>query len=118
LIEDDTQYNLDLTKLQKRKKKNTCNFYFFFTYKILAIHGNLYSCSVATSARGKQEEIQKRGTHKEREGGAGNWGLGFRVYEVDAPRATSKFTHLLCGQSHRLCALEQFSSLPLSSSLL
>ncbi len=27
------------------------------------------SCSVATSARGKQEEIQKRGTHKEREGG-------------------------------------------------
>jgi hypothetical protein len=27
------------------------------------------SCSVATSAREKQEEIQMRGTHKEREGG-------------------------------------------------
>jgi hypothetical protein len=55
----------------------SCNFCFFFTYKTLAIHGNLYSCSVATSARGKQEEIQKRGTHKEREGGMGNWCLGF-----------------------------------------
>jgi len=29
------------------------------------------SCSAATSARGKQEEIQKRGPSKEREGGGG-----------------------------------------------
>jgi hypothetical protein len=34
-------YNLDLKNLQKRIKKNSCNFYFFFTYKTLAIHGNL-----------------------------------------------------------------------------
>jgi hypothetical protein len=114
-------YNLDLTNLQKRIKKIPAISISSSHTKLLQYMGIFIikiSCSVATSARGKQEEIQNRGTHKEREGGMGTWGFGFRVYEVDAPRATWKLTHLLCGQSHRSRALEQLSSLPLSSSLL
>jgi hypothetical protein len=55
-------------------QKNSCNFYSFFTYKTLAINGNLAYKDfllVATSARGKQEKVQKRVPSKER-GGGGN----------------------------------------------
>jgi hypothetical protein len=59
--------------LQKRIKKTSYNFYFFLTYKTLAIYMGILmikiSCSVAASARGKKEEIQNRSPSKERERG-------------------------------------------------
>jgi len=61
----------DMTNFQKRMKKIPAISISSSHTRLLQYMGILIikiSCSVATSARGKQEEIQKRGTHKEREG--------------------------------------------------
>jgi hypothetical protein len=71
-------YNLDLTEglqFAKEDKKNSCNFYFFFTYKTLAIHGNLdYKDFLLCSHFCKRETIRdsREGfKQRERERGAG-----------------------------------------------
>jgi hypothetical protein len=73
-------YNLDLTKclqFAKKDSKNSCNFYFFFTYKTLAIHGDLdykdfllcsHFCKRETRRDSKEESKQReRGGNERRE---------------------------------------------------
>jgi hypothetical protein len=108
-------YNLDLTNLQKRIKKILAISISSSHTRLLQYMGTLFLLCSHFCKRETGRDSKEGYTQRER-GGSGQ--LGFRVYEVDAPRATSKLTHLLCGQSHRSRALEQFSSLPLSSSLL